>query len=72
MQRKFKCWPGLQPKYSGQFAGRKVAEQLAVISVAVESTVAQTPAVSVWTTRACLVWLPKAVVHCVAELPEPP
>jgi hypothetical protein len=70
VQRKFRCCPGEQPKYSGKLAGRYVAEELAVISVAVLSTVAQMPAVSVWTTRTCRVCDPNAVVDCVAELPE--
>jgi hypothetical protein len=47
VQRKFKCCPGLHPKYSGVVTGRNVAELFAVMSVVVLSMVAQIPAARV-------------------------
>lgn len=66
--RKLSDWPGLHPKYSGKLAGKYAAELLAVTSTLVLSMVAHTG--SVETTRTCRVWVPKAVVLCVAELPD--
>jgi hypothetical protein len=60
---KFNTCPGVTQKYSGTLAGISAAELLAE-TPAVLSMVAQSA--SVLAIRACLVWLPKYVVNCVA------